>query len=52
MPLTMSVLQSLIRYRISHPRYENLVSKLLSGDRLPQEVGLLEPSFVNLSFDM
>ncbi|KZT69244.1 phosphatidylinositol 3-kinase [Daedalea quercina L-15889] len=39
-----TVNKCLIRHRISHPRYENLISKLLSGDRLPQEAGILEPS--------
>ncbi|OBZ74140.1 Phosphatidylinositol 3-kinase tor2 [Grifola frondosa] len=28
--------------RISHPRYENLISKLLHGERLPQEASVLE----------
>jgi len=31
--------QCLLRNRIPHPRYENLISKLLNGERLPQEPG-------------
>ena len=34
--------QSILRKTISHPRYENLISKLLNGERLPQETGVLE----------
>ncbi|KAF9240696.1 phosphatidylinositol 3-kinase [Melanogaster broomeanus] len=30
----------LLRNRIHHPRYENLITKLLNGERLPQESGL------------
>ncbi|KAH7926057.1 FAT-domain-containing protein [Leucogyrophana mollusca] len=30
----------LLRNRISHPRYENLISKLLNGERLPQEASI------------
>ncbi|KAH7890784.1 phosphatidylinositol 3-kinase [Phlebopus sp. FC_14] len=39
----------LLRNRIYHPRYENLINKLLNGERLPQESGihdLLESSKV------
>ncbi|KAI0064021.1 atypical/PIKK/FRAP protein kinase [Artomyces pyxidatus] len=32
----------LMRNRIPHPKYENLISKLLNGERLPQELGTLE----------
>ncbi|KII85882.1 hypothetical protein PLICRDRAFT_144570 [Plicaturopsis crispa FD-325 SS-3] len=32
----------LMRNRITHPAYENLISKLLSGERLPQETGVFE----------
>ncbi|KAI0046207.1 atypical/PIKK/FRAP protein kinase [Auriscalpium vulgare] len=32
----------LLRNRIPHPKYENLISKLLNGERLPQELGTLE----------
>jgi FKBP12-rapamycin complex-associated protein len=32
----------LLRNRIPHPKYENLISKLLNGERLPQEAGVLE----------
>ncbi|TFY65865.1 hypothetical protein EVG20_g5221 [Dentipellis fragilis] len=32
----------LARNRIPHPKYENLISKLLNGERLPQELGTLE----------
>ncbi|EGN96671.1 hypothetical protein SERLA73DRAFT_170096 [Serpula lacrymans var. lacrymans S7.3] len=32
----------LLRNRISHPRYENMISKLLNGERLPQESGILD----------
>ncbi|KAI0040710.1 atypical/PIKK/FRAP protein kinase [Auriscalpium vulgare] len=31
-----------LRNRIPHPKYENLISKLLNGERLPQELGALE----------
>ncbi len=34
--------QALLRHRIPHPKYESLVSKLLNGERLPQELGTLE----------
>ncbi|KIK95251.1 hypothetical protein PAXRUDRAFT_33077 [Paxillus rubicundulus Ve08.2h10] len=30
----------LLRNRIHHPRYENLITKLLNGERLPQESGI------------
>ncbi|KAG8220979.1 hypothetical protein J3R82DRAFT_2485 [Butyriboletus roseoflavus] len=30
----------LLRNRIHHPRYENLINKLLNGERLPQESGI------------
>jgi FKBP12-rapamycin complex-associated protein len=42
----------LLRNRISHPRYENLISKLLNGERLPQEPGthdLLESKAAEIS---
>ncbi|EIW79336.1 atypical PIKK FRAP protein kinase [Coniophora puteana RWD-64-598 SS2] len=32
--------KSMLRNRISHPRYESLTSRLLSGERLPQESGI------------
>ncbi|KAF9525319.1 phosphatidylinositol 3-kinase [Crepidotus variabilis] len=32
----------LLRNRVPHPKYENLISKLLNGERLPQEAGVLE----------
>ncbi|KAK2463572.1 hypothetical protein APHAL10511_004323 [Amanita phalloides] len=32
----------LVRKGISHPRYENLITKLLNGERLPQDTGVLE----------
>ena len=35
-------LQCLLRNRIHHPRYENLITKLLNGERLPQESGIHE----------
>ncbi|KAG5650773.1 hypothetical protein H0H81_011098 [Sphagnurus paluster] len=31
-----------IRKGITHPKYENLISKLLNGERLPQEAGVLD----------
>ena len=34
--------QCLLRNRIPHPKYESLISKLLNGERLPQETGALE----------
>ncbi|KAH9990569.1 FAT-domain-containing protein [Russula vinacea] len=34
--------KALLRHRIPHPKYESLVSKLLNGERLPQELGTLE----------
>lgn len=30
----------MLRNRIHHPRYENLITKLLNGERLPQESGI------------
>ncbi|KAG2355693.1 atypical PIKK FRAP protein kinase [Suillus spraguei] len=42
----------LLRNRIPHPRYENLISKLLNGERLPQEPGthdLLESKAAEIS---
>jgi FKBP12-rapamycin complex-associated protein len=39
-------LQCLIRNRIPHPKYESLISKLLNGERLPQETGVLELLYV------
>jgi FKBP12-rapamycin complex-associated protein len=41
------MIQSLLRSRIPHPKYENLISKLLNGERLPQEAGVLESLLVN-----
>ncbi|KIM49486.1 hypothetical protein M413DRAFT_21701 [Hebeloma cylindrosporum] len=32
----------LLRNRIPHPKYETLISKLLNGERLPHEAGVLE----------
>ncbi|KAF9561208.1 phosphatidylinositol 3-kinase [Agrocybe pediades] len=32
----------LLRNKISHSKYENLISKLLNGERLPQDAGVLE----------
>ncbi|RDB15759.1 Serine/threonine-protein kinase tor2, partial [Hypsizygus marmoreus] len=32
----------LVKHRIPHPKYENLISKLLNGERLPQEAGVLD----------
>ncbi|KIM34649.1 hypothetical protein M413DRAFT_33133 [Hebeloma cylindrosporum] len=32
----------LLRNRNPHPKYETLISKLLNGERLPQEAGVLE----------
>ncbi|KAF8074724.1 phosphatidylinositol 3-kinase [Lyophyllum atratum] len=32
----------LLRIRLTHPKYENLISKLLNGERLPQEAGVLD----------
>ncbi|PSR71034.1 hypothetical protein PHLCEN_2v13082 [Hermanssonia centrifuga] len=34
-----TVNKCLLRNRIPHPKYENLISKLLNGERLPQEPG-------------
>jgi FKBP12-rapamycin complex-associated protein len=34
--------QCLMRGKIPHPKYENLISKLLNGERLPQDAGVLE----------
>ncbi|KAG6827657.1 hypothetical protein H0H92_010880 [Tricholoma furcatifolium] len=34
--------KSVLRNRITHPKYENLISKLLNGERLPQEAGILD----------
>ncbi|KAG6845015.1 hypothetical protein H0H87_001536 [Tephrocybe sp. NHM501043] len=34
--------KSILRNRITHPKYENLISKLLNGERLPQEAGVLD----------
>ena len=36
----------LLRNRIPHPKYETLISKLLNGERLPQEAGVLELLYV------
>ncbi|OCH96265.1 FAT-domain-containing protein [Obba rivulosa] len=32
----------LFRHRINHPNYENLISKLLNGERLPQETSVTD----------
>ncbi|CCM00588.1 uncharacterized protein FIBRA_02624 [Fibroporia radiculosa] len=37
-----TVNKCMLRNRISHPRYENLISKLLNGERLPQDISLSE----------
>ncbi|KAJ3508971.1 hypothetical protein NMY22_g16449 [Coprinellus aureogranulatus] len=37
-----TISKSMHRNRISHPRYENLISKLLNGERLPQENSVME----------
>jgi len=34
--------QCLMRSKIPHPKYENLIYKLLNGERLPQDAGALE----------
>ena len=39
---TDSYRKCLLRNRIPHPKYETLISKLLNGERLPQEAGVLE----------
>lgn len=31
-----------MRGKIPHPKYENLIYKLLNGERLPQDAGILE----------
>lgn len=31
-----------MRHRISHLRYDNLIDKLLKGERLPQETSVLD----------
>lgn len=36
------LVQCLVRKGVSHPRYENLITKLLNGERLPQDTGVLE----------
>ena len=41
--------QCLLRNRIPHPKYENLISKLLNGERLPQEASVLELLYVLFS---
>lgn len=41
-PRELGVRQCLLRNRIHHPRYENLIGKLLNGERLPQEFGIHE----------
>lgn len=41
--------QALLRKNVIHPKYENLISKLLNGERLPQEAGVLELLFVSSS---
>ncbi|KAJ2934856.1 hypothetical protein H1R20_g2275, partial [Candolleomyces eurysporus] len=37
-----TISKSMHRNKISHPRYENIISKLLNGERLPQENSVLE----------
>ncbi|KZT27933.1 phosphatidylinositol 3-kinase [Neolentinus lepideus HHB14362 ss-1] len=32
----------MVKHRIIHPKYENLISRLLNGERLPQDAGALE----------
>ncbi|KAF9647181.1 atypical/PIKK/FRAP protein kinase [Thelephora ganbajun] len=32
----------LMRSKVPHPKYENLIYKLLNGERLPQDAGILE----------
>lgn len=44
---SLNKLQCLLRNRISHPKYENLISKLLNGEHLPQETGVLELLYVS-----
>ncbi|KAG6841465.1 hypothetical protein C0991_010890 [Blastosporella zonata] len=39
---TLIIRQSILRNRLTHPKYENLISKLLNGERLPQEAGVLD----------
>lgn len=39
---SLTTVQCLLRNRIPHAKYENLISKLLNGERLPQESGVLE----------
>ncbi|TDL23875.1 atypical/PIKK/FRAP protein kinase [Rickenella mellea] len=34
--------KALLKHRFTHAKYENLVSKLLNGERLPQETGVIE----------
>lgn len=34
--------QCLLRNRIVHPKYESFIAKLLNGERLPQDTGVLE----------
>lgn len=46
---TDSYRKCLLRNRIPHPKYETLISKLLNGERLPQEAGVLELLYVSQS---
>lgn len=34
--------QAVLRNRITHPRYESIISKLLNGERLPQDGGPID----------
>ncbi|KAG6820409.1 hypothetical protein H0H93_000916 [Arthromyces matolae] len=34
--------KSIIKHKITHPKYENLIAKLLNGECLPQEAGILD----------
>jgi hypothetical protein len=42
--LTGPVLQVLHSTRMNHAKYENLIAKLLNGERLPREVSSLDAS--------
>ncbi|EJF64386.1 atypical/PIKK/FRAP protein kinase [Dichomitus squalens LYAD-421 SS1] len=37
-----TIRKTILRHRISHHRYENLIDKLLKGERLPQETSVLD----------
>ena len=39
-----------MRSKIPHPKYENLIYKLLNGERLPQDAGILELLWVSSTF--